>query len=56
MGRACGTDRRNADWGLAGIVEGKIQHERILKRVVKEEAGKTLTGFIWLRIGASVLL
>jgi hypothetical protein len=47
---------RNADWGLVGIAERMIQFERVLKQVLKKEAGKTLTGLIWLRIGASVLL
>jgi hypothetical protein len=33
LGRACGTDRRNTDWGMVGIAEGKIKFERVLKRV-----------------------
>jgi len=47
---------RNADWGLVGRAEEKTQFERVVKRVLKKEAGKTFTGLIWLRIGASVLL
>jgi len=41
---------RNADWFWVGIAEGKIQFERILKRLFKKEAGKTLTGLTLRRL------